>query len=89
MQLAELEKLPKLTTVYLHYNFWEKPLDIEAAATGAPGDASVVVDRHCFRPAGWNVHYRPRPEDLLSKAEYTANVLQVLPRLGQLDDTYR
>ena len=26
------------------------------------------------RSAGWSMHYPPRPEDLLSKAEYTAQV---------------
>lgn len=94
VQLAELAQLPKLTTVYLHYNSWEKPLraagaDVDAEAEADDTGSLVVVDRSCFRPVGWSVHYRPRSEELLSKAEYTASVLEALPRLGQLDDTYR
>ena len=74
-QLEELVKLPKLTTVYLHYNGYLKvPQPVEVAA---------------FQPAGWSVHYPTPKEGLLAKGEYTAKVLEVLPRLEQLDDTYR
>ena len=72
----ELVKLPALTTVYLHYNHWA------AAAGGAEGEQE-------HRPVGWSVHYPPKPEELLSKAEYKRQVLEALPKLEQLDDTYR
>ena len=75
--LAELVKLPALTTVYLHYNHWAA-----AAAGGAEGEQE-------HRPVGWSVHYPPKPEELLSKAEYKRQVLEALPKLEQLDDTYR
>ena len=58
-QLAELTKLPKLTTVYLHYNKWEKNPQPPppAAGAGAAADADDAaaggggrsLDRTCYR----------------------------------------
>ena len=94
--LDQLEALPKLTTLYLHYNLWlqgstsndcdEAAAAAEVAAAAALTVASTVTG---FTPGGWDLHY-PAPTAPRMKAdEYKAAVTARLPKLEQLDDTFR
>ena len=94
--LEQLGSLPKLTTLYLHYNPWlegsasddceKAAAAAEVAAATAESVASTITG---FTPACWDLHYPAPTGALMKPPEYKAAVTARLPQLEQLDDTFR